>query len=125
MIPLLSAAQDESREELTDIYAKLLAAAADPKRKGTFRREFIEVAKQLDPLDALVLDKLQEFGPTSCDPNKVAFFAIQLQVPADHIANSFSALKRLGLTDQLPGSSAQIFPLLSAFGRQFLAAIAN
>jgi hypothetical protein len=49
------AAADESRDELQEIWGALLAAAADPKRSRSFRLKFIEVAKELDPLDALVL----------------------------------------------------------------------
>jgi hypothetical protein len=45
------------RGELQDIWAKLLAAAADPARAKSFRLRFIETAKQMDPLDAVVLSK--------------------------------------------------------------------
>jgi hypothetical protein len=62
VLPLLIAAADESRDELQDIWARLLAAAADPTRAKSFRNQFIEVAKQMDPLDAAVLQAARERG---------------------------------------------------------------
>src|SRR5262245_54008942 len=54
-LPLLEAAADESREELQEIWARLLAATADPSRARSFRLAFIATAKKLDPLDAVYL----------------------------------------------------------------------
>lgn len=59
---LLEAAQDEPREELRKIWAQLLAAMFDPARATLFRREFIDVAKRLEPIDARVLPLLNEPG---------------------------------------------------------------
>jgi hypothetical protein len=47
-LPLLEAAAEESREELQDLWARLLAAAMDPGRSGQVRRVFIEIVKQMD-----------------------------------------------------------------------------
>ena len=47
-LPILRAAADESREELQDLWADLLAASADPARSRSFRNEFIEIIK--DPI---------------------------------------------------------------------------
>ena len=57
-VPLLEAARDESRVELQDLWASLLAAACDPARSNRYRRQFVDVVKQLEPLDALVLKEL-------------------------------------------------------------------
>lgn len=57
-IPLLEAARDESREELQVLWAALLAAACDPARSHRYRRQFVDVVKQLEPLDAVVLREL-------------------------------------------------------------------
>ena len=59
-LPILIAAADESREELQEIWARLLVAAADPNRSKSFRLAFIEAAKKLDPLDVGVLLKVRE-----------------------------------------------------------------
>jgi hypothetical protein len=55
VLPILVAAADESRDELQDIWARLLAAAADPARAKSFRATFIDAAKRMDPIDAPVL----------------------------------------------------------------------
>jgi hypothetical protein len=54
-VPLLEAAQGETREELQDIYAALLANAMDPRFSNDVRPEFITTVKDLQPLDAAVL----------------------------------------------------------------------
>jgi hypothetical protein len=54
-IPLLRAAYDESRPELQELWAQLIAAAMDPQRANRVRRSFIDTIQSLDPLDALVL----------------------------------------------------------------------
>ncbi len=59
-IPLLEAAQDETREELCELWAKLLANGMDPERSGSIRRSIIAAVKQFEPLDAIVLEKLSD-----------------------------------------------------------------
>jgi len=55
VIPLLMSAQDEGRDELLDLWAALLAAASDPARRKAYRREFVAIAKELEPVDIIVL----------------------------------------------------------------------
>jgi hypothetical protein len=57
-IPLIEAAINEDREVLKDLWAKLLANALDPNRANLVRPSLIELLKQLDPLDALILRQL-------------------------------------------------------------------
>jgi hypothetical protein len=57
-IPLLEAAQAESREELRHLWSRLLANAMDPSRSENVRPEFITLIQKLEPLDARVLDYL-------------------------------------------------------------------
>ncbi|WP_159441345.1 Abi-alpha family protein [Desulfopila aestuarii] len=59
-IPLLEAAQDETRKELHEWWCRLLANGMDPDRSHLVRVSIIETIKRLDPLDALVLEKLCE-----------------------------------------------------------------
>ncbi len=56
-IPLLNAAQDETREELCELWARLLANGLDPERSGSVRCTIINTIKAFDPLDAVVLRK--------------------------------------------------------------------
>jgi abortive infection alpha-like protein len=57
-IAICEAALDEDRPELQDLWARLLAAAVDAARVNRIRANFIEIVKQMEPLDALVLTKL-------------------------------------------------------------------
>jgi hypothetical protein len=54
-IPLLEATQGESREELQELWARLLANAMDPNRSHDVRPEFIGTLRQLQPIDARIL----------------------------------------------------------------------
>ncbi|MEJ0010612.1 MAG: Abi-alpha family protein [Alphaproteobacteria bacterium] len=83
-IPLMRAAYDESRPELQEIWARLIAAAMDPQRAPRVRISFIETVKRMDPLDALVLQKLaQQQGNLS--PNARDFLAAQLEETQEEI----------------------------------------
>lgn len=53
-LPILQGAADEDREELVDLWARLLANAMDPKLNNV-RHTFIDAVKAMDPPDALVL----------------------------------------------------------------------
>jgi Abortive infection alpha len=57
-IPLIQAAYDESRPDLQELWAALIATAMDPARSDRVRLRFIDTLKQFDPLDALVLREL-------------------------------------------------------------------
>jgi len=52
---LIAGAQDESREELMELWARLLANAMDPNLNSV-RQSFIDAAKSMDPPDALLLE---------------------------------------------------------------------
>jgi len=54
LVPLLTAAVDETRSELQDIWARLLAnAMIDGGHK--VRRDFFDTVKRMEPIDALLL----------------------------------------------------------------------
>jgi hypothetical protein len=72
-VPLLAAAGDESRPELQDLWARLLANAMDPARANDLRIEFIEAVKRFHPRDVLILQKMgEQSGKPS--PNARSFF---------------------------------------------------
>jgi hypothetical protein len=54
-IPLIDAALNEDREGLKQLWAKLLAVAMDSRRATLVRPSLIELLKNLDPLDARIL----------------------------------------------------------------------
>jgi Abortive infection alpha len=125
-LPLLIAAADESRDELQEIWARLLAAAADPSRAKAFRTQFIEAARQMDPLDAAVLQGAQQI-PT--DPGRMAgaakeLLAKQLQVSRDEVEVSLANLVRLRLAVPLTVSPVPDVAT-SAFGREFLRVVSD
>ena len=119
-LPLLVAAADESRDELQDIWARLLAAAADPSRAKSFRNAFIDSAKKLDPLDAAVLRSAQNSGGM-VDANMANVIAKQLGATRDQIDVSVLNLVRLELALSTHSPTAAV----SAFGREFLRAISD
>jgi hypothetical protein len=54
-LPILRGAADESREQIQDLWARLLAAAMDPSKTKHVRQRFAAVIQQMDPPDALLL----------------------------------------------------------------------
>jgi hypothetical protein len=99
VIPLLSAAQDEGREELIDLWAALLAAAIDPARKSRYRRQFVDIVKQLEPVDAVVLRALvKEGGGVFYEQRKD--FADSLGITEDQMDVSFGALRNVDLINE-------------------------
>ena len=55
-LPLLNAAKDESREELQELWARMLANAMDPSRSSAVRQNIIETVRAFEPIDAKVLE---------------------------------------------------------------------
>jgi hypothetical protein len=113
-IPLLRAAYDESRPELQELWAQLIAAAMDPHRANRVRRSFIDTVQRLDPLDARILKELATSGPrvTSTPRN---FLAQRLSVSIDEIEISALNLDNLRcvIGDNL---------VLAAYGRELVRA---
>lgn len=94
-IPLIRAAYDESRPELQELWAGLIAAAMDPTRSGRVRLSFIETLKQFDPLDALVLRSLCSLGDTASFDTRVKRVNAELNFPTTEISLSIDNLRRL------------------------------
>jgi Abortive infection alpha len=117
---LLDAAENEPREELKAIWAKLLAAMFDPSRAPGFRREFVEIAKQLEPVDVAALLYFNE-GSTNV-PQDLDHFARKLGVNPEELMLAFRNLARLELTTTR-GPEERVTPLILPLGRRFLAAV--
>jgi Abortive infection alpha len=120
-LPLLTAAADESRDELQDVWARLLAAAAEPTRARFFRAAFIQAVKQLDPLDATVLQLIERDGAGSFNPNTRNALALNMKVRPDQIDISAENLAHANLLTPIGHSAKSITP----FGREFLRAISD
>jgi len=117
VVPLLTHAQDEGREALVSLWAKLLAAAMDPALAGNYRREFVEIVQQLEPLDVLVLPQLAH---ADLSPSRREYLAKHLSVSADQVELSFRNLNRLEVTFQMAGGNPKIYPILTTLGRELL-----
>jgi hypothetical protein len=111
-IPLLQGAADEDRNELTDLWSRLLANAMDPSLR-TVRYRFIEAVKKMDPPDAIVLKELHQSQIQAVLPGEggtqgasiyVGQLARQLNLRPTTVEVSVSNLLSLGFFRQV-GSS--------------------
>ena len=113
LIPLLQAAVDESREELQDLWASLLAnAMLDGGRK--VRRDYFEAVRQMEPVDALVLDRVSQHSGPGADWTVIGADLQRLGFSSDDMTIALDKLVTLHCV-VLP-------PRLTAFGRGLLAA---
>src|SRR5215471_547933 len=122
--PLVQAAADESRDELQDIWARLLAAAADPARAKSFRLAFIEATKRLDPLDAAVLQGISAAAGGAVTPGMRNSLAGEVHASRDKIDVSIANLTKLELV--YSGRLGSADPAhITPFGREFLRAVSD
>lgn len=124
-LPILRGAADESREELQNLWARLMAATLDPSRAGKVRQGFAEVISKMDPTDALVMnflksDNIKGFAMNATDKNKVQV-SRELNVLTDELETSIWHLANLGLVILDADGSARSTP----FGREFLRVITD
>jgi hypothetical protein len=120
---IIEAAQDNSIDELRKIYARLVAAIADLKRRPNYRREFVAIAKRLEPLDTLVLPQLQI--DSSTNPSRLHWVTSRIGATDDQVLLSFRNLLNLGLTEEPDRLQWTDKPKLTPLGRQFLRTIAD
>src|SRR5262245_53950280 len=124
LLPIVVSSADESRDELVDIWARLLAAAADPARAKSFRLAFIEATKRFDPLDAAVLQGISATAGGAVSPGMRNSLAGQLHASRDEIDVSIANLTKLELVySGRPGSPDPAS--ISPFGREFLRAVSD
>jgi hypothetical protein len=120
---IVVAAGETSAPELKLLYASLIAAAIDPARAGSYRREFVHIVSKLEPLDAVVLPLLTPNGPLR--PSRQEFAATQLGATLDEVDLAFRNLEKLGLVSSLTTGHPTIYPVWTAAGRQFLRCVEN
>jgi len=117
-IPILQGAADESREEIQDLWARLLAAAMTPSRARYLRQGFAEVITKMDPLDALILLEQGSEKTTALDQTLK-----QLNVSSDQYIISLENLQELKICLTSPADKTKY--RLSPFGREFLRVISD
>jgi hypothetical protein len=84
--PLLEAVSEESNEMLQDMWSNLLANAMDPNHPAQMQRMLIDTLKQLEPVDALMLNDLKSTN------TRTAFLPFDTLVQDGHIRVSLAAM---------------------------------
>jgi len=105
-IPLIQAAIDEGRE-LKEMWARLLAAALDPARTDLVRLSLIDLLKQLEPLDAIILQQLAGTTPfpgVQRGGDLADALAARFQIARDESFVSLEHLFELGCLAQSPNN---------------------
>lgn len=126
-IPLLRAAQDETRTKLAEMWARMLANGMDPGRTHLVRQTIIDTMSRLDPTDAVILQKAFEKAP---EIGKMVVFEdlqTELMVSTDELIISTDNLVRLGCISgtsgyQVDGISKINGVTLTALGREVVRA---
>src|ERR1700730_10487794 len=121
-IPLLRAAYDESRPELQELWAQLIAAAMDPQRANRGRRSFIDTVQRLDPLDCLVLKELYNTSVDTLLPDPRDFLVQRLKVSGDEL--EISAINLHDLRCVNDPRVDQIFRI-TVYGRELIKACSD
>jgi hypothetical protein len=121
-IPLIAAAINEDRDVLKQLWANLLAAAMDPKRSHLVRSSLVEAAKQMDPLDALVLEEVNKNPSGQWSPSGRDTIRGALNVSQDEVLVSFENLTKLQCLSW-PASGPHINPIIAPLGRLMMQAI--
>jgi hypothetical protein len=124
VLPLLEAAANESREELQNLWAALLANAIIDGGKKV-RAAFFETIKKMEPVDAKVLFLMANPNEWVRPPDGQRRDLAQLEATArargveEELAVSISALQGLGC---LTNSQMGYLPSITPYGRALLAA---
>jgi Abortive infection alpha len=98
-IPLIAAAQDQSRPELQELWARLLANAMDPYRAGDLRQEFIETIRLFHPKDALFLQTISD-NDSKLSPNTREFLKQNFSLQESTVLVGLAQLEKLGCIHQ-------------------------
>lgn len=114
---VIAEGQNEGRDELRKLWAALLAGLTDPKRNKRYRREFAQIVKQLEPLDAAALKIL----PKAVGPDRRASVAYQIGASVEQVDISLRNLERLELVQVSPAEGQ---PYVTSLGKEFSAMVA-
>lgn len=132
-LPLLNAAQDETREELTEIWARLLANGMDPERTKEVRASIVNVVKMFDPLEAAILEtSTKHFAPNTLNMPTSGYASPEgirneLGIEWDELLVSVNNLKALDCIEENPQKTGRTYkgdPIryfkLTPLGREIL-----
>jgi hypothetical protein len=125
-VPLIAGAINEDRDVLKQLWAKLLAAAMDPNRATLVTPSLIELLKQMDPVDTLVLQQLvasRDSLPSVPSNDLAESLAKRLEVSRDEAFWSLEHLHELGCLAQSPNNFPR--PGASAKGRLLIRVVSD
>jgi hypothetical protein len=122
-IPLIAAAINEDRDVLKQLWAKLLASAMDPARANQVRPSLIELLKNMDPLDATVLQWLTAAPRPVSHGDLAGQIELHLSVSRDEAFFSLEHLHELGCLDPPPDASP--VPKVTAKARLLIRAVSD
>jgi len=129
-LPILRGAADEDREELVDLWARLLANAMDPKQNSV-RQWFTDAVKRMDRMDAVVLRYIYETKisevragrtDTVSDTVGVANIAVAIGRRKDEVEVSLRHLQELLFFDKSPSMAQNHGWSVNVTSREFLRA---
>jgi hypothetical protein len=125
-LPLLEAARDETREELSEMWARMLANGMDKERRGSVRKSIIATVKEFDPLDAVILQKAFEMSAGAREVEVKNLTTVLGGTKADEFQLSLLNLIKLDCiinsgTMYTPASNIVVFHF-AALGRQVIRA---
>ncbi|MBC7996552.1 MAG: DUF4393 domain-containing protein [Leptolyngbya sp.] len=123
-LPILRGAADESREELLDLWARLMAAALDPAKAGRVRQGYAEAISKMDPMDTLVLTFFKDNtfqDVTGSDRQYTAHrCSDSLGISVTELGASVWNLTNLGLVEKVGFTTRA-----TAFGHEFLRVVVD
>ncbi len=125
-LPLLHAAQDEAREELSEMWARMLANGMDKERCGSVRQSIIATVKNFDPIDAIILQKAFDLSGDGARSTDVKNLRSVLDVAYDEFQLSILNLSKLECIDhpRIRGESVENFKhfVFTYLGREVIRA---
>jgi len=119
-LPILIAAADENRDELQDLWARLLAATMNPNKERHFRQEFSHALEKCDPIDAKVMVYFSQNGGAVAN-NEKSEMAKALEISLDELLVSQRNLSNIGFVADYNGLTTGLMP----FGREFLRTVSD
>jgi hypothetical protein len=126
LTPLLEGAIQESAPEIQDLWASLMANVMIDGG-ARVRREFIDTVKQLEPIDAKVLNAIagmpapSDWREGNLDINMAYIRDVRNRgILPDDWEVACRSLARLGCIELRHVARIEPFPEMTAFGRQFL-----
>jgi Abortive infection alpha len=130
-LPIFEAAADEDNQELQDLWARLLAAAMDPKRRDLVRQSFIPIVKQMEAFDVAVLKIIAanpHMGQWATNGLDVIVESLQRDSSQDlrnDVRVSFESLAKLGCTTFSDTEGHSNNPYLTPFGTLLMRAVSG